>query len=148
MNEVEIGGQLVPQQAFEAVTQIPSNKTLLVQKLTSQPEKPAPVKGLKTVGEVFDYFKPAVSVEFENEEGTPVEEKLEFRNVGDFTRKGLTAQSGFLQHLKQQHDNYLNISRRLKTNKIFQSALKNPEAKKAYLETLKALIDEIEQTNT
>lgn len=147
MNEVEIGGQLVPQQAFEAVTQIASNKTLLVQKLTHQQEKPAPVEGLKTINEVFDYFKPAISVEFENEEGAPVQEKLEFRHVGDFTRKGLTAQSGFLQQLHQQRENYLNIARRLKTNKIFQSALKNPEAKKAYLETLKALIDEIEQTN-
>jgi len=39
LNEVEIGGQLVPQESFEAISNISSNKTLLVQKLTNKPTK-------------------------------------------------------------------------------------------------------------
>ena len=69
LNEVEIGGQLVPQESFEAIANISSNKTLLVQKLTSKPTKLEPVKGLKTIDDVFEHFKPGVEVEFEDENG-------------------------------------------------------------------------------
>ena len=58
LNEVEIGGQLVPRESFEAIANISSNKTLLVQKLTNKPTKIEPIKGLKTIDEVFNHFKP------------------------------------------------------------------------------------------
>lgn len=147
MNEVEIGGQLVPQQSFEAITQISSNRTLLVQKLSSKPTKPEPVTGLKTIAEVFDHFKPNVNVEFENEQGAPVKEELNFRNLSDFRKEGITEQSDFLKNLNAQKENYQKFVKQLRTNKILKSALSNPEAKKAYLEALKAMIQEIENAN-
>lgn len=147
MNEVEIGGQLVPQQSFEAITQISSNRTLLVQKLTTKPTKPEPITGLKTINEVFDYFKPNVSVAFENEEGAPVKEELHFKNLGDFRKEGIIEQSEFLKGLNAQQENYQKFIKQLKSNKILKSALQNPEAKQAYLNALQAMIQEIEEAD-
>ena len=88
MNQVEIGGQLVPQESFEAIANISSNRTLLVEKLTSKPTKPEIVKGLKTIDEVFQHFNPNVEVEFESAEGAPVKEELKFKNLADFGKQG------------------------------------------------------------
>ena len=148
MNEVEIGGQLVPQQSFEAMAQIASNKTLFVQKLTSRPTKPEPVKGLKTVQEVFDHFKPSVKVEMEDAKGAPVNEEMNFKNLGDFRKDGLIAQSEFLKNLDGDQEALYKIAKQLKTNKILMSALKNPEAKAAFLESLKAMIAEIDNAES
>ncbi len=145
MNEVEIGGQLVPQQSFEAITQISSNRTLLVQKLTNKPTKPEPITGLKTVSEVFEHFKPNVKVEFENEDGAPVNEELHFKNLADFKKEGIIEQSEFLKGLNAQQENYFNFIKQLKSNKILKTALQNPDSKKAYLAALQAMIAEIDQ---
>ena len=123
MNEVEIGGQLVPQKSFEAITQISSNRTLLVQKLSSKPTKPEPITGLKSIDDVFDHFNPNVKAEFENDQGAPVKEELSFKNLGDFTKKGITEQSDFLKDLDAQKENYQKFSKQLRTNKILKSAL-------------------------
>jgi hypothetical protein len=147
MNEVEIGGQLVPQQSFEAIANISSNKTLLVQKLTSKPAKPEITKGLKTIDEVFQHFNPKVEVEFETADGAPKKEELSFTNLGDFGRQGLVSQSSFLQDLQSQKDTYQSILKQLKSNKILKSALGSPDAKDAYLNALKAMIDEIESAS-
>ena len=147
MNEVEIGGQLVPQESFEAITQISSNRTLLAQKLSTKPTKPEPVTGLKTINDVFDHFKPNVKVDFEDENGAPVEEELRFSNLGDFTKNGITEQSSFLRSLNEQQESNHAFIKQLKSNKILKSALSNPEAKQAYLTALKAMIQEIEQAD-
>lgn len=147
MNEVEIGGQLVPQQSFEAITQISSNRTLLVQKLTNRPGKPEPVTGLKTMNEVFDHFKPSVKVSFEKEDGTNANEELHFNNLGDFRKEGIIEQSEFLSGLNEEQENYFKIIKQLKTNKILKSAMQNPETKQAYLSALKAMMQEIENAD-
>ena len=147
LNEVEIGGQLVPQQSFEAIANISSNKTLLVQKLTSKPTKLEPVKGLKTIEEVFNNFKPVVEVEFEDENGVLKKEELKFNSLLDFKKEGIIDQSEFLKKLQSQKDVYNAIIRKLKTNKILKTAFQNPEAKKNFLQALQTLINEIDQAN-
>lgn len=147
MNEVEIGGQIVPQQSFEAITQISSNRTLLAQKLTSKPTKPEPITGLKSVSDVFGHFKPNVQVEFENEQGAPVKEDIQFNNLGDFGRNGITEQSDFLKSLNAQKENYMKFIKQLKSNKILKSALQNADSKAAYLQALQAMIKEIDNAD-
>lgn len=146
MNEVEIGGQLVPQQSFEAIAQIASNRTMLVQQLTSRPGKPEPVYGLKNIDEVFSYFQPSTKVEFENADGISINEELKFNSLSDFKREGLIAQSNFLKELNEQQDSYQGIIKQLKRNKILKSALQNPEARAAFLQSLQILIQELEQS--
>ena len=147
INEVEIGGQLVPRESFEAMANISSNKTLLVQKLTSKPAKAEPTKGLKTIDDVFNHFKPGLEAEFEDENGALRKEELSFKNLLDFKKEGIINQSGFLMNLQAQQDTCNSIIRKLKTNKILKTAIQNPEAKKSFLQALQALIDEIDQAN-
>jgi hypothetical protein len=147
LNEVEIGGQLVPQESFEAISNISSNKTLLVQKLTNKPTKLEPVKGLKTIDDVFEHFKPNVEVEFEDENGALKKEELKFNSLLDFRRDGIINQSDLLKKLQIQQDACNAIIKRLKTNKILKTALQNPEAKKSFIQALQATINEIDNAN-
>ena len=146
MNEVElIGGQLVPQQSFEAITQISSNRTLLVQQLTSKPGKPEPITGLKTINEAFQHFEPRVNVSFETAEGKPVNEELKFRDLGDFGKDGLISQSPFLSETRTQQETYHKIAKQLRTNKILKSALQTQESRQAFLQAIQAMMEEIDQ---
>lgn len=140
-----IGGQVRPQEASEAITQIAQNRTLMVEKLTQDaPAKPEIVKGLTSVEQVFEHFKPAAEVEFQSPDGSPKEETLSFKNLGDFGKKGIIAQSEFLQDLELQQDNYQQFIKYLRSNKIFQKLLADPDAKAAYLEAINNLIQEID----
>jgi hypothetical protein len=141
-----LGGTEVKTDANEALQEIPQNRTLLVEKLThDQPIKPKIVKGLKTIDDVFEHYKPEVEVEFEDSEGVESKEKLSFSNLGNFGDKGITRQSGFLKGLSTEKDQYVKIIKQLKTNKILKAALTDPEAKQALLESIRALLTEIEE---
>jgi len=101
-----IGGQVRPQEASEAISEISQNRTLLVEQLTSDPPvKPEMVEGLKTVEEVFEHFKPKVEVEFEQEDGSEIKEELSFNNLGDNCSKqffaGSSAPAGQLSAIYQ-----------------------------------------------
>jgi hypothetical protein len=129
----------------EAISDIPLNRTLLVQKLTSDPPLRAQiVEGLKTPEAVFAHFKPAVEVEFEKEDGTVIAETLQFQSLGDFGKKGIINQSGFLQDLNTQSDDLQKLLRQLKSNKILKSALDTPETKAAFLAAIQAMISELD----
>lgn len=144
-NTYGLGGNEVQSDANEAIQEIPQNRTLLVEKLTQdQPIKPVITEGLTTVENVFEHFKPAVEVDFESQEGISRKETLRFENLGDFGAAGITRQSSFLKNLNTEKDQYVKIIKQLKTNKILKTALTDPEAKQALMESLKALISEIE----
>ncbi len=141
-----IGGTEVQGDANEAIQEIPQNRTLLVEKLTDdQPIKPQITKGLKTVEDVFEHFKPEVGVDFEDADGVGKKETLSFSNLGDFGSKGITRQSKFLKDLNTEKEQYVKIIKQLKSNKILKAALTDPEAKAALMESIRALITEIEE---
>ncbi len=146
MESYGLGGTEVRTDANEAIQEIPQNRTLLVEKLTQdQPIKPVVVKGLKTIDDVFQHFDPKVEVEFEDADGVLKKEELGFSNLGDFGGKGITRQSKFLKDLNTEKDQYIKVIKQLKTNKILKAALTNPEAKTALIESIKALLTEIEE---
>ena len=139
-----IGGNEVKTDASEAFADIPQNRTLMMEKLTKDtPVKPQIVHGLQTIEQVFDQFKPAVEVEFADAEGQARKETLSFSNLGDFGVKGITEQSAFLRDVTTQQDQYQKIVKQLKTNKILKSALENPEAKQAMIDSIHSLIQEL-----
>ena len=128
----------------EAISEIPLNRTLLVQKLTTNtPMRPVIVQGLKTPEAVFAHFKPEVAVDFENADGGAVPEKLLFASLGDFGKKGIVSQSNFLQSLASETDDLQKLLRQLKSNKILKTALENPETKAAFLSAIEAMMDEL-----
>lgn len=131
--------------ASEAIAEIPLNRTLMVQKLTADPPlRPQIVEGLKTPEAVFAHFKPEVAVEFEDAEGTTVNEKLRFASLGDFGKKGIISQSNFLQDLNTEAEDLQKLLRQLKSNKILKTALENPETKAAFLDAIQAMMNELE----
>ena len=148
MNSYGIGGNEVPQDANESITDIPENRTLLIEKLTDDPAiSPEVVEGLKTVEEVFDHYKPTVDVEFKDKKGQFKNEELAFDNLGDFGKEGLSRQSDFLKELTAERDEYQKIIKHMKSNKVLRRLVGDPEKKQAFLKAIKALIEELEQSN-
>lgn len=130
--------------ASEAISDIPLNRTLLVQKLTTNtPLRAEIVKGLKTPEAVFAHFKPEVNVDFTDADGAEVPENLHFASLGDFGKKGIINQSDFLRGLAAETDDLNKLLRQLKSNKILKAALENPETKKAFLQAIQAMMDEL-----
>ncbi|HPI55173.1 MAG TPA: hypothetical protein PLU10_10800 [Chitinophagaceae bacterium] len=139
-----IGGNEVKTDASEAFADIPQNRTLMMEKLTKDaPVKPQIVHGLQTIEQVFSEFKPEVEVEFADADGASKKEKLSFANLGDFGIKGITEQSAFLKDVTTQQDQYQKIVKQLKTNKILKTALENPDAKQALIDSIHSLIQEL-----
>jgi hypothetical protein len=141
-----IGGNEVKLDADEAIIAIPQNRTLVAQKLTVDPPiKPELVEGITSVEKAFEHFKPEVKVNFETADGATKVEALKFKNLGDYGVKGITAQSSFLSDLETEKDQYQKIIRQLKSNKILKGALEDADAKKALLDSLATLINELKE---
>jgi len=147
MQTYGIGGTEVRGEANEAISEIPQNRTLMVEKLTADPPfKPEIVKGLTSIDDVFNHFSPSVDVEFEDAEGQSKEEKLAFKSLADFGVDGITAQSEFLKDLTSQKEQLLKIIKQLMSNKLLRKALEDKETKEAMLNTIYALTREIEES--
>ncbi|MBO0950455.1 hypothetical protein [Fibrella forsythiae] len=146
MMDYGLGGQeRKGNDANEAISDIQKNRTLLVQKLTANaPFKPVIEEKLETVDAVFARYKPTIDVSFDDAEGQGVDETLRFQNLGDFGRKGITAQSPFLQGLNSQQEDYQKFIKQLKSNKVLQKILTDPASKAIYLTALQAMIQELE----
>lgn len=131
----------------ESIIEFPQNRALITEQLTyNEPAKPEIARGLKTVDEVFEHYKPKVDVEFQNSEGGTKKEALSFNNLADFGVKGLTAQSEFLKELDMQKNEYQKIIKQLKTNKQLRQVISDIESKKALLNSILALLKELEAT--
>ena len=146
METYGIGGTEVKGDASEAISEIQQNRTLMIEKLTADaPVKPQVVQGITKIDEVFENFKPNVDVEFQDSEGASRQETLKFGNLADFGIKGITAQSEFLQNLTMQKEQLQKVIKQLKSNKMMRKALENGETKLALLNSIYAMIKEIEQ---
>lgn len=137
---------LAPDAVGEGFVEISPNKTLFIKKLTyNDPIKPEIVEDLQKVEDVFDYFKPSCDVEMDKEDGSTVKENFSFGGLGDFDVKNLTNKSSFLKNLAIENDTYLKIIKQLKTNKSLKNVIENPETKAAFVNSLKALLTELEE---
>jgi len=142
-----VGGQEVPQDASEAMMDLDQNRTMFIQKLTTTEDpRTEAVYDLKNVQEVFDHFKPNVDVDFQTADGQEKNENLRFKNVGDFSSNSITQQSSFLQDLQNQKEQYQKIAKQLKTNKVMKNVIENQEYRSAFISSLQALIQELEET--
>lgn len=139
-----IGGNEVNVDANESIADIPSNRTLLVQKLTDEaPVSPETVYGLQTVEDVFEHFSPSVNVEMQDDNGEDVLETMRFKNLGDFNADKLKESSDFLSKLDVEKEQNIKIARQLSSNKALLKALANPETRQAILDLLQSSLDEV-----
>jgi hypothetical protein len=140
-----VGGNEVKVDANEAIQEIQENKTLMVSKLTTEDTvSPEIVKGLKTVDDVFRHFKPSISIDHETAEGQTVSENFGFGTLADFTPKSLVQNSGFLKNLSVEQEQYNNIIRQVRNNKVLKNMLTDPQSKAAFIEALKTVATELE----
>lgn len=140
-----IGGNEVKLDASEGIADIPSNRTLMVQKLTDEaPPSPEAEYGCRTVDDVFAKFQPKVEVEFEAADGSNKKEELAFHNVADFNADQLVQQSGFLNHLDLEQQQYSKMAKQLSTNKVLQKALTDEATRGAILKALEQALSELE----
>lgn len=148
MYKYGVGGNEVKIDANEAIAEIPSNRTLFVQKLTDEaPITPEIEYGLETVEDVFERFKPSVTLELQDQEGNEIREVLEFLNLGDFGAKSIKDKSAFLSQLDVKREQLLKISRQLTTNRALLKAIADPEIRTALIENLEGALQEITKSN-
>ena len=139
-----IGGNEVKKDASEAISNIPSNRTLLIQKLTNEsPVAPEAVYKLETVEQVFEKFAPKLEVEFQDESGTDVKETIKFENLGDFNPKAIQENSQFLNKLNVEKEQNTKIVRQLTSNRALKKALDNPDTRAAIIATLESSLEEM-----
>ena len=137
---------LAPDPVGEGFVEISPNKTLFIQKLTSEdPISPEIVPGLQTVEQVFDYFKPNCDVELDKEDGSTTKENFRFSGLGDFDIKNVTIQSSYLRNLSVENDAYIKTIKQLKTNKSLRNVIENPATRNAFIAALNALVAELEE---
>lgn len=146
--EYGVGGSEVKIDANEAIAEIPSNRTLLVQKLTEEaPLQPETTYGLETLEDVFERFQPSVELEFQDQEGNEIPEKLDFKGLSDFSAKKLKENSPFLSQLNIEREQYLKISRLLSSNKALLKSLSDEEARAEMIQVLEAALLELEDAS-
>lgn len=146
--EYEIGGNEVKIDASEGIGNLPDNRSMIVEHLTSdEPVSPEAIKGLTSIEAVFSHFQPNADLEFESEDGQPVKENLRFTNIGDFSVKNMTQQSEFLRQLSQEKDFFTAVEKQLRSNKVLQRVLEDPDTKAAFIAALMAAKEELESNN-
>ncbi|MEP7267416.1 MAG: hypothetical protein ABI844_07280 [Saprospiraceae bacterium] len=143
-----VGVSMKPDKPSEAISDIADNKTMIIAKLTDEmPISPEVNTESTTVKEVFEHYKPTVNFSFKDKNDAPVDEKMTFTNVGDFGKVGITKKSNFLQKLEQDKRDYQSFSQIVKSNKILEKVMNNPEAKEAYIAVLKDMINELDNSS-
>lgn len=133
------------------VTPLDNNKTIIIDQYTSDVEvgNSELFEAPKTMQDVFAHFKPTVDVEFEDEMGGIVSEKLHFNEMRDFEANGgkgnLVTNSPFLSGAKSKVDVAAKIRKQIEQNRRLRDILKDEEGKAELKELLEALLQEIKE---
>ncbi|MDO7135890.1 hypothetical protein [Algibacter lectus] len=131
----------------DGVQEIPSNKSLLIQKLTDLPPLlPDVVKGLQNTEAVFKHFKPSVNVVFDNLDKGMVKETIRFTDMLDFEVEKIVSRSDFLTELELKKRIYFDIVNKLQNNGELKEHLKNKDSKTALLKKIQDLKKEIKNS--
>lgn len=142
---------MAPDEASSAkVSPIDNNKTLVMDQYTSdaEPGNPELVEDIQTIDDAFAHFKPSVEVDFIDEEGGSVNEKLHFSELRDFEAQGgkgkLVQNSAFLSGVKQNIDVNTKIRKNIEQNRKLRDILKDSSSREELKEMLKAMLEELE----
>ena len=132
------------------VSPIDNNKTLMIDQYTSdaEPGNPELVENIQNIEDAFAHLKPSVEVDFVDEEGGSVNEKLHFGELRDFEAQGgkgkLVENSAFLSGVKKKIDTNVKIRKSIEQNRKLRDILKDASAKEELKEALRAMLEELE----
>ena len=143
-DQITRGAKEDRKETSETTRNLKKDRTLIVTKLTSEPPlEPEVVTGLKTMKDVFEHFKPEISVDFEDTEGQPHTEEIRFTSPADFPPSGISKQSEFLMNLQLEQDFLGDIIRQFRSNKQLRTVLEDKEMREVFLSALDKMIAEI-----
>ncbi len=151
MEEKNFISKATDEESGSQVSALDTNKTLFIDQYTSdaQGEDPELFEDAKTIGDVFDHFKPNVEVQFTGEDGGVVSETLHFNEIKDFEADGgrgnLVANSEFLSEQKSQMDSYAKVRKQIEQNKKLRDILKDPKSKEELKDYLEYLLNELKE---
>lgn len=151
MEEKNFISKATDEESGSNVSALDTNKTLFIDQYTTdvQSEDPELFEDAKTIGDVFDHFKPEVEVNFTDEEGGVVTEMLHFNEIKDFEANGgkgnLVANSEFLSGEKGKMDSYAKVRKQIEQNKKLRDILKDPKSKEELKEYLQAMLAELKE---
>ena len=132
------------------VSPIDNNKTLMIDQYTSDAEPGTPefVEDIHNINDAFAHFKPTVEVDFIDEEGGSVNEKLHFNELRDFEAQGgkgrLVENSQFLSGVKQKMDTNAKIRKSIEQNRKLRDILKEGKSRDELKAMLQAMLAELE----
>ena len=132
------------------VSPIDNNKTLMIDQYTSdaEPGNPEFVEDIHNINDAFAHFKPTVEVDFIDEEGGSVNEKLHFNELRDFEAQGgkgrLVENSQFLSGVKQKMDTNAKIRKSIEQNRKLRDILKEGQSRDELKAMLQAMLAELE----
>ena len=132
------------------VSPIDNNKTLMIDQYTSdaEPGNPEFVEDIHNINDAFAHFKPTVEVDFIDEEGGSVNEKLHFNELRDFEAQGgkgrLVENSQFLSGVKQKMDTNAKIRKSIEQNRKLRDILKEYKSRDELKAMLQAMLAELE----
>ena len=125
---------------------IPQNRTLIAEKLTCETAlTPEVAHNLETMNDLFRHYQPGIDVSFEDAEGYVKRERLNFTSVDDFEPKNITKQSAFLSKATREKEQYLAISRQLRSDPELRNLLANKQTKTELLNAIQSMINELKQ---
>ncbi|MGM9760191.1 MAG: hypothetical protein ACI30I_08780 [Parabacteroides sp.] len=132
------------------VSPIDNNKTLMIDQYTSdaEPGNPEFVEDIRNINDAFAHFKPSVEVDFIDEEGGSVNEKLHFNELRDFEAQGgkgrLVENSQFLSGVKRKMDTNAKIRKSIEQNRKLRDILKEGQSRDELKAMLQAMLAELE----
>lgn len=151
MEEKNFISKATDEESGSQVSALDTNKTLFIDQYTTdvQSEDPELFEDAKTIGDVFDHFKPEVEVNFTDAEGGVVSETLHFKEIRDFEANGgkgnLVANSEFLSKEKGEMDSVAKVRKQIEQNKKLRDILKDPNSKEELKQYLQTLLSELEE---
>ena len=131
------------------VSLIDNNKTLMIDQYTSdvEPGNPELVEDIRNINDAFEHFKPSVEVDFIDEEGGSVNEKLHFSEIRDFEANGgkgrLVENSAFLSGVKSKIDTKWKIPKSIEQNRKQRDILKEASSRAELKQMLEAMLEEL-----
>ena len=129
----------------DGISNIPTNKTIYINQFTiNAPLKPVLVKGLKTLGQIFNYYSPTNDVLFENYQGAFIKESFSYKKLHDFKPENCIKSSTVLLQLKQQQLACLDLLKAARTNSAFQEIVQKKSKRNSFIKSLKIFIDELD----
>jgi len=116
---------------------------LFAMKLTDAKASTADVAELKSEKAVYDHFKPSKKVRLKDADGRTVDEEYGFKDAGDFELNGLVEASPLLSSLKTELEQLREMIEVLETNPLVRGAFNEEDARKAFLEGLGSMKNEL-----